>query len=286
MRNLCLLPLATTFILTLAGCGGSTTAGSSTSTSSSSATSSTGSGIGGAGGAGGAGTSSSSSASAGTGGSQSSTVAIAGTVVPVPQGTLPGVSICLLDHPEVPCVTSDGQGKFSIDVPANAEVAITLSKAGFAGVLVPIATSDKDQLQWAIGLQQEPDVKGFYDASPGATYPDANHGFLAVFAHPSANPQAGLPGMTASITPVSGTGPFYASPNFKLPDPMLTSTSTSGIVRFADVAPGMLEITAGPATLVCTSNFGGWPSPKANTLRAPIAPGFETHVGVECSTPP
>jgi hypothetical protein len=67
-----------------------------------------------------------------------------------------------------------------------------------------------------------------------------------------------------------------------MPDTLRKTTSTFSYALFANLTPGVVELTLGPEALVCTASYGGWPSDKRNTLRAPIVAGFETRITVVC----
>jgi hypothetical protein len=279
MRMLFLMPLPVALVTSLA-CGTTTVLNAASSSSSASSSGGTGGAT--------ATASSASSSTGGTGGTGGATpgptITFGGTVVHVPGGstTLSSVEVCVYQHPEIPCVMSDTGGHFTTDVPAGMEVAVTLSKPGFTGVVVALVTSDQDQTQWEIGLASTTTDQAFYGAAPGATYPDASHGFLGVFLDSSSNQNQGFAGATVSLTPASGVGPIYAGATFTMADPTLQATSTSGAARFAGLTPGTVEIQIAPGTLSCDPNFGGWSAPDANAVRAPIVAGFETHVGFGC----
>jgi hypothetical protein len=181
-------------------------------------------------------------------------------------------------------VTTDSQGAFSIGVPASAEVAVTLSKPGYVGIVVPIITSTQDQKTWEIGLPTAASAQSFYGGFMGATFPDAAHGFVSVYLSPGTNYQKGFAGGVPSISPSSGEGPIYASAtNATMSDPALMATSSAGNARFANVAPGVVEVVIAPSTLTCTAIFGGWSAPDPNAVRVPVVAGFETHVGFGCN---
>ena len=61
---------------------------------------------------------------------------------------------------------------------------------------------------------------------------------------------AGQDNVTASLTPMSGVGPYYVASN-NLPDKTLTSTSTAGFGLFANVDPGDVEVTMTHAVHSC-----------------------------------
>jgi hypothetical protein len=275
--------LGTLAPLVAIACGGTTIASSSEATSGASSSSSSGTGATTAGSS----TTASSAASSGSGGaggaSAGPTIAFGGTVVQVPVNVfLSSVQICVDQHPEIACATSDSQGAFSLSVPANAEVAVTLAKPGYAGIVVPLVTSTQDQEEWEIGLPTSSSTAGFYSGFTGATYPDTTRGFLSVYVTQGTSSQTGRANVVPSMSPSSGEGPIYAGTSLTMADPTLQATSSVGNARFANVSPGIVEVTLGPSTLTCTANFGGWSAPDANAVRVPIVAGFETHVGLAC----
>jgi hypothetical protein len=81
------------------------------------------------------------------------TVVMSGTIVSTgAQGVyLSGAQICV--GQTMNCATTDSGGAFSLHIPANAQVAITIQRPGFTNVLVPIVTTDQDLTGWEIGSQ-------------------------------------------------------------------------------------------------------------------------------------
>jgi hypothetical protein len=253
------------------GMGGATAASVSSSNTVTTSTTSTGSSTGGAGGAG--------------GGSAGPPILFGGTTgESLMASPLSGVQVCVYQHPEIACVLSDPTGHFSFQVPGDAQIALTFTKTGFTGMVIPIVTTaGQNQTQWGVSLPLLSESHAFYAGFPGATYPDATKGFIEIQLSNPMNFQLGFPGLVASITPASGEGPLYAGLNGPyVADPTLQATSGVGFVRFANVNAGIVEVDIGPSSHSCTANFGGWSSPNANAARAPIVPGFETHVGFAC----
>jgi len=260
--------LGSAFGLFLTGCGSDVTETGATTTSSTTSTTTYWT------------TSANSTGGGGSGGAPLASVTFSGTAVRSPQGTpLAGVEVCTFDHEDIPCTTSDSVGSFSLPVPANAETGVTLTKAGYAGILVPIVPSDIDPDGWMIGVPTLPSVQGFYEAA-GAPYPDPGTGFLAVYAT-DGNTQQGFAGVSITVSPTPGVGPLYADET-GAPDVTLQATSSSGLARFGSLALGEIDVALSAENASCESIFGGWPSTSANAVRVPIADGFDTRVGFGC----
>ena len=77
-------------------------------------------------------------------------------------------------------------------------------------------------------------------------------------------------------------GPVYLAED-GAPDSSLVATSTYGDAVFAGVAPGVVELTMGPADVVCVPSFGGWPTSRQGSVRVPVVAGFETVVWMRCA---
>jgi hypothetical protein len=208
----------------------------------------------------------------------SPSVAIAGSVAAEPSAPVAGAKVCLVDL-KGPCVVTASSGAFALPVPAHAEVAISVAASGFAQSLVGFATRGTS-IRATIVLHPEAMARARY-ASLGAPYPSDTHGFLFVTAAPPAGSPSGLEGLTVDVTPRPGHGPLYFSPTSEV-DPQRTATSTWSSAAFAEVQPGEVNVTFGPPSVTCVPSFGGWPSTLPNTIRAPIAPGFESRVVVQC----
>jgi hypothetical protein len=193
---------------------------------------------------------------------------------------LPGAKVCVAQTTN--CSTTDSQGSFSLQIPANAQVAITIQCTGYTNVLVPIVTNNLDQTGWEIGTLNAAATTSNYQAA-GATYPDPSTAFLAAYASTSSG-QSGHAGVTFSYVPAPNHGPVYPNATGADDDAGATSTSTwgEGMVTFPASA-SQVVVTFEPTTLTCTSNFGGWPSSGANSVLVPLLGGFETHVGQVCT---
>ncbi len=213
------------------------------------------------------------------------TVHISGTAVESPSAAaLAGVTVCPFAQPLLPCSTTPANGSFDVQIPASSETGVTLSVAGRESVLVPLETTTANLSGWEIGMTAASDVQAIYTAF-GATYPDSTTGFLAAYASPPGE-QIGLAGLTMTIVPGSGKGPIYLTAA-GAPAPSATETSTYSVGFFGNVAPGDVTLTFAPAststTLSCSPSFGGWTSSLGNSVRVPIAAGFDTHVGMACT---
>jgi hypothetical protein len=210
-----------------------------------------------------------------------------------PGKPLQGVAVCVLDHPDIPCVMTDGAGQYALPgVPPDADVGISFTKAGYFGELwathTSSATLKADNYLFTDAFQAQ------WFQSAGWTYPAAGKGTLSVHAQRmgGGNNCDGLDQTT--VAAATGETPVYAKawsgcadggvPTFL--DPTLTSTTTSGNAVFL-AAPGLVDLTAMHSTLTCVSSTypgeGGWASTSPSTLKAPVRGGYDTTVVFQCN---
>jgi hypothetical protein len=212
------------------------------------------------------------------------TVHLTGTVLVAPSGgMLAGVKICAYTHHDIPCVVSDGVGKFDALLPENSETAATFELEGYTAVIVPYATGNANIEHVGVTIPLAGDRIATY-AAFGAQAPDETTGFVSAFVGTPTSP-LGVPGVKIALEPNSGKGPFYFGEDGS---PTLSGLATSAvsIAFFANVAPGEATLTfAGPPGLACKRSFGGWSAPGVDAVRIPVSAGFETHVAVSCVPP-
>ena len=199
-----------------------------------------------------------------------------GTTTPVAAAKL-----CVHDRADMACATTDGEGAFSLQIPPDQEFALELTAPDYAPTIEAVTPKTKDTKNWTFGLRRLATVRPRY-AVFGATYPDAATGFVVARALGPQGSATGIDGVEMAIEPKSGAGPFFFSPNSD-PDPARHATSTFATGLFANVAPGIVEVSFDPAGLTCSPAFGGWASTKPNTVRVPVVAGFETDIGQRCN---
>jgi hypothetical protein len=212
------------------------------------------------------------------------TIHLTGSVLVAPSGgALGGVKICAYAHHDIPCVLSDGLGKFDALLPENSETAATFELEGYTSVVVAYATGSTNIDHVGVTIPLAGDRIATYTAFE-AKAPDETTGFVSAFIGTPTSP-LGVPGVRVTLDPNSGKGPLYFGEDGA---PALSGTATSGvsIAFFANVAPGEATVTfAGPVALGCKRSFGGWSAPAPNAVRIPVSAGFETHVAVSCVAP-
>jgi hypothetical protein len=213
------------------------------------------------------------------------TVQVSGKTVESPSATpLPGVTVCVLSQPALPCVQSSSTGAFALAVPASSDTGLLLTNANTDSILVPITTTTSNQPGWEIGLPASGTVQTTFTGD-GLSYPSTTAGFLEIYLG-NGTSEIDAPGLTAAIAPQSGIGPKYLS-STGTADPSATATSSYSAAIFGGITPGDVTVSVAPAssatTATCSRTFGGWSSTQQSAARAPIVAGFTTHLGMACA---
>jgi hypothetical protein len=198
-----------------------------------------------------------------------------GGTVPIPRA-----KVCVLDHPELACATTDPEGSFTLTPPgpdSPEPFAISFTAAGYLGRVRPAGHT-----WWpsGTGLRSDAWAEAFARQA-GFTYPPQGTGFIEMKLSDGGTSR-GLVGATATLSSGAGAGrrPIYADPAGR-PDPSLTSTSSSGIVFFGEVTPGQATVAVQPPAGTCDNRFvtGVWPATGPNSLQLAVAPDSLTDSG-------
>lgn len=206
------------------------------------------------------------------------TVMFIGTIVRCGSATpLATAKVCVFKT--MSCALTDAGGQVSLAMPAHSETGVTIERAGYTNVLIPLATTDQDETYTACTRDVNETTSDY--AVMGATYPDVATSFLQMVVSPP-NMELGKTGVSFVMTPTADKGPTYYDA-MGTPNTNLAATTTYSIAA-ATFKSSVMEtsITYNPPQLSCSPNFGGWSSMVVNTVRVPLLPGFETHVGQRC----
>jgi hypothetical protein len=207
---------------------------------------------------------------------------------------LSGVKVCVDQHPEIACVTSDANGNFTLlGVPPRTNLVLTCEKAGYVNASKSVQTSSTD-------VQESAPIDMFANhASPADTPPagvtlDGTKGSVLFFAlgpvPGSADPNAFglLAGVSVTLSPAAGKGPYFFGVGDKKPDLSLTKT-LGGAGLYYNVDPGDYTLTFDDPDYDCAAiggGFGGWgvPAPPNGVKFTVLAGHMVDEMGVFCTT--
>lgn len=213
----------------------------------------------------GTGTNTSTGGSAGSGGTggEASTVIISLRLWDVESSVMvDGVEVCQDGANPQNCTTSSSSGEVFLFVTANAELGLRLQGVGFANELFAIETAATDLLQ--LGAMWPAAFLAGIAQDFGVTI-DPTGGVIAFGYFPAPSTPSGV---TASIAPASGVGPFYLDASLNAL-PQATEIPPEGTVLFFNVDPGVTTASFAPAVAGCAFHELAWGS-EASSTTAPI----------------
>jgi hypothetical protein len=207
------------------------------------------------------------------------------TTTPTP---LPGARVCILDHAEIPCATTDATGVYTLAVPPtlhDVDFAVNVTAAahlGFTGLLAKGAIPERWYSRIAVNIPDAYATQRLLGPW-GFGSPIPNTGLVEIFVGDS-RVGGGVPGITV-YSPQAQAVYMNAAGD---PDRLLTATTTNGRVVFGNVAPGKLEIAIGGAPcVVSTGRDGGWDTAwhtaNASTIAGEVAADSLTLMSVYCN---
>lgn len=197
---------------------------------------------------------------------------------------LVAAKVCVLDHPEVACATTDQSGSYSISIP-RALVAVDLAvnvtadrHLSFTGLV------DKEVIPnlWIskIPLYTEASAIDLLQRQAGFEYPNANKGFvlLSVFRLIGGAVQ----GVSPVVSPAPASPPAYFAASGAV-DRALTAMTSNGHVLLGELAPGKIEIAiTGMPCAAITTSVDGWDTGKPATIAGQVAAGSLTRMSMFC----
>ena len=185
-------------------------------------------------------------------------------------------NICVRDVPAIPCLQVDETtGEGQIEVPVNAEIQLVSNAIRYFPQLNTYVT-DTSPRSIRIDMGKTSNITPLI-ASAGVTV-DETKAQVAFLAQDEAG--SGLAGVTASLDPSSGMGPFYT--NGSLPDPELSATSNDGLGVFTNVEPGAVEIVYDNPNGSCVPEEG-WPGRGSNRVGTSVLGGHLSFIIARCS---
>jgi len=210
------------------------------------------------------------------------TVQVHGTVSEATNARrIAGARVCIVDRPEIPCVTTDTNGQYTLTMPAwtaEVDLAFNVTAAGHLGFTGLVHEMPGSVTWLSAELYDDAGATTLMNQA-GFAYPAGGKAFVAVSVFKASGGAA--EGRTVSSSP-AGAGPVYFDKTGKA-DPTLTATTTNPYLLLGSLAPGSVEITVSDAACMPAGlATGAWASSKPNTVAGKTAPDSMTDMTVIC----
>ncbi len=210
---------------------------------------------------------------------------------------LPGVAICVHDHPEIPCTTSDSEGDFELDkIPPLTNLIITLEKADYVKEVKVVQTASTDMEVTTGGIFMYRTTRA---ALPAGVTQDPTKGsmnFFAIGPVPGNNDPNAFEteadvsvalrqsGSDAAIESAS-EGPFFQNKGSHF---QASKTTLNGLGFYYNLEPGDYTITFTDSQFDCAPlslTLSAWGIPRPPTsVDFTVLPGYLTdEIGVFCT---
>jgi hypothetical protein len=170
-------------------------------------------------------------------------------------------------------MTTDSDGKATLDLPPDQPVMWTLQKEGWGSILVADVTDETFVSITGARMLSDEWLLDAYDRMD-SPYPFEGTGSIVVWTD---RPLAG-----ATFGLVDAAGERYYGDEAQWPSLDLGATTFRGWGGFIEVGPAEeVEFEIGGTADRCLLTWG-WPSEAANTIRVPVQEGYSTHASVTC----
>lgn len=187
---------------------------------------------------------------------------------------LAGMEVCIIDFPAVPCATSDATGRFVVSgIPKDVKFNMSFTKQGYYPRIFFFAAKTAD-FQLSVFVQTTAMIQA-QAAAAGQTL-DPQKGIVA-FQVPGA-----LAGTKFSLSPMSGSGPYYLNAQGTVDLTLMATPPNSQIAlgAFVNVAPGNYVGTVMPPSgVVCSYAV---PDALPNTSQIKVFAGYLTQNAATC----
>lgn len=192
-----------------------------------------------------------------------------------PRGAKDSATICVHGQGDLPCVEADGQGKFAIQVPQHAEVALLFRGEYLTNTLRAFVTTDRTV---ELGNSRIPNEQGLAPIAK-AQRKRIRKGRGGLFFGGMAGTTTSLE--SASGKPASGELFFTGFRDQLLPDEKAVPMHGTG--GYYNVRPGVVRVRFAKPGAECSfradNTFSGWPDPSSpDVARVPVLPGHLTHL--------
>ncbi|UJR80063.1 hypothetical protein [Sandaracinus amylolyticus] len=192
-----------------------------------------------------------------------------------------GARVCVLDHPEIPCVATNAEGFYVLGCAPIGDAAISFEADGFASGVWLWRGVAGEPTDLSVLLARDSENTG-YLAPTGVTYPDGSSALVTIDAN------GAVEGLTARLRSGSGHGAFYSADDGGRIDPSATFLADESELVFFVARPwegwGELEVELIAPGRTCAQTDGAWQARDGapNAVRVPVRPDTETVIWITC----
>ncbi len=192
------------------------------------------------------------------------------------------VEVCVLGRSGDYCGTSDASGFFSLQAPADKDVAISYHRSGFWPVIVETHTPATD---WTVpdNIYLVDEVTAELAFASVVTDIDDTKGHIMVTIYDAAVSEGAslVADVSFTTSPDSGGTMAFLGDN-SLFDDSETATNEHGVGALVNMTPGKYTVTLSHPTLTCHAMYG-IQGDQANTFKMQVQAGWTTWLVAYCN---
>ena len=192
-----------------------------------------------------------------------------------------GVEVCVYGTDE--CATTDADGSVRLELPANAETAVTFRRDGYVPGITPYTTGNADLSVGTLATSES--LIQTLASVLNSEWPTDGTGVVSVGtigADPFVFGEDGISGVTFSGV-AEGRRYYFDG---AIPSTAIDATTRSlGSGGYVEMPPGDYEVTLGGTANNCRP-YGAWESDGSNAFAFPVLDGYITYAFVMCDPAP
>lgn len=187
------------------------------------------------------------------------------------------VTVCVVDHDEIPCVVTAGDGDFLVEgLPVDADVIVTMSREGS----LPTAFLHDTSLDeaWDKTLMPSSLVNSMASRVDTVLDPALGHTLFILWSEATYQSDR-VEGVSFAFSDETGVSYYQGSGAF--PDEDATATTSSGAGGAFNVAPGDYTMTFDDPSGPCAGWFT-WAHEPGDPVPVRVIPGFASYMDLVC----
>jgi hypothetical protein len=189
-----------------------------------------------------------------------------------------GASVCVVGNAALACGTSDANGGYSLQVPANSNVAVIIKEQNHVDNYLTFTTTDATFDLGPLRVMDKQFDATFAQQAGGVRDTMTGELVVAVF---DQFPNPGTVIEHVSLETSGGAGHMFYTDAQGVPSGSLTETSTRGTAGVVNMRPGTYTMWLTHPSMNCT-NAIAWNTPSGDGMKTQIFPGATTVVYAVC----
>jgi hypothetical protein len=190
-----------------------------------------------------------------------------------------GASVCVVGNASLPCATTGSDGAYTLQVPANTDVSVSVSETTHVTNYLTITTTDQPVNLGPVRIMDKAFDANFVQQAGGQRTDSTGMLVVAVF-NQFPNPTGAVAGI--GLTTSGGGGTEFYTDTTGNPDGTLQATTDRGVAGFVNMRPGTVTLFLDADAMHCKGAVAWASSSGAGAMKTKIYGGGTTVVYATC----